>query len=232
MFHDLGQRVDLSRRGAAGGGTAASVAVDHQGHHVSVTSRLRTSLLPALLVVLGLVVSACGGSKADANDDPTTSAPTSATPTPTPTPSPTAEPLSPFEGKAPVKALRNWAAAATQDVNARHRDFPLARRFEVDTDKVRNDVSTTWHEDFDKYFPGPLPFTPIAVSGSGGRATITTCAVASGFSLTRPGGKPAEKHRVIPVVFTMARQQGSWLLAGIVAGTADCSGVKIQEVPW
>lgn len=223
MLHDLGERVRHSRSRARSGRGIA---------------RLRATGPVAALAALALTASGCGGTGAKATDDPTTSASVSTTPTPTTTPTstptttPTAAPLSPFEDKAPVEALRSWAAAATRDVNERHRDFSLARRFQVESAKVRSDVSTSWHEDFDKYFPGPLPFTPIAVAGGGSRATITVCAVASGFSLTRQGGKPAEKRTVIPVVFTMARQRGTWLLAGIVAGTADCSGVKIKEVPW
>jgi hypothetical protein len=200
------------------------------------SSGRRTTNLGAVLLTLALAASACGGSKADATDEPgkTVSATTSVTPTPTPTPTPTlapaAAPLSRFEGRPQVKTLRAWANAAARDLNARRRDFPTARRFEVDTAKVRSDVATSWHEDFDKYYPGPLPFTPISVSGSGRQAAVSTCDFSAGFSLRKPGGKPAEKREVIPVVFTMAEQGDTWLLAGIARGSADCAGVSVTGV--
>jgi hypothetical protein len=194
----------------------------------------RTPTLGAVLLALALTVSACGGEDADASDNPSKS--TSATPTPTPTatstPTPTVTPVSPFEDRPQVQALRSWADAAARDVNARQRDFPTARQFQVDTEKVRSDVSVSWREDFDKYYPGPLPFTPIAVSGSKGESRVTTCVLSQGFSLKRQGGPPAEKREVIPVVFTMAKQAGAWRLAGIVGGTADCGGVQIEEAQW
>jgi hypothetical protein len=181
-------------------------------------------------LVLALGAAACGGSDPKTTEDPTESASTTSTPTPTPTE--TAAPLSPFEDRAQVKALRSWAAASTRDVNARHHDFPSARQFEVDTAKVRSDVEFSWQQDFDKYYPGPLPFTPIAVSGAKRHSAITTCVLGAGFSLKKPGGRPAEKRKVIPVVFTMTKQRGRWLLAGIVGGTADCAGVKVKGVLW
>jgi len=189
-------------------------------------------LSAAVLLVLAVGATACGGSDPKSTDTPSESTSVSIAPTPTPTPTPTATPLSPFEDRPQVQALRSWADAATRDVNARQHDFPTARQFQVDTAKVRSDVSFSWQQDFDKYFPGPLPFTPIAVTGSKRQSTITTCVLASGFSLKKEGGRPAEKRNVIPAVFTMAKQEGRWLLAGIVGGTADCAGVKIEGVLW
>jgi hypothetical protein len=128
--------------------------------------------------------------------------------------------------------LRSWADAAVRDVNARKHAFPTARQFQVDSGKVRSDVAFSWQQEFDKYFPGPLPFTPVAVTGSPRRADVTTCVLGAGFALDKPGGKPAEKREVISVVFTVAKQGGTWLLAGIVQGTADCGGVRIKGVQW
>ena len=233
VFHDLGDRVDPSRSRVRP--RVAPSAIENQEHHVPASpSPRRMSVLGAVLVVLALTASACGGDDADASDKPSESNTSSATPTPTPvaTPTPTEAPLSPFEDRPQVQALRSWADAAARDVNARQRDFPTARQFQVDTDKVRSDVSVSWREDFDKYYPGPLPFTPIAVAGSKGESRVTTCVLSQGFSLKKQGGPPAEKREVIPVVFTMAKEGGAWRLAGIVGGTADCDGVQIEEVQW
>ena len=183
-------------------------------------------------MAVALTASACGGDDAKATDKPTESTSTSAAPTPTATPTPTEDPLSPFEDRPEVVALRSWADAAARDVNAGQRDFPTARQLQVDTEKVRSDVSVSWREDFGRYYPGPLPFTPVAVSGSKRESRVTTCVLSAGFALKKQGGQPAEKREVIPVVFTMARQGGAWLLAGIVGGTADCGGVQVEEVQW
>lgn len=201
-------------------------------------SHRRPRLSVAVLVVVGVLASACGGGDADSSGTPATPAETHTTQTPAATPSPTSAPtttvtpLSRFEDRPEVQALRSWAAASAQDVNARHHDFPLARQFQVDSADVRKDVAFSWHEDFDKYYPGPLPFTPVAVSRSGRRSEVTACVIGTGFSLTKPGGKRAEKRGVIATMFTMVKQGDSWLLAGIVAGTADCKGVRIAPVPW
>jgi len=234
VFQRLGERVGLSRRRARIPRAAWSVAAEKQEARVTPSpSRRRTTLSAAVLLVLALGVSACGGDDSPKADEPSDSPTTaSATPTPTPTPTPTQAPLSPFEDRPQVQGLRAWAAAATQDVNARAREFPTARKLEVDTDKVRSDVSISFHEEFDKYFPGPLPFTPVAVTGSGRHAVVSTCVIGSGFALTKQGGPRAEKRKVIPVVFTMAKEHSSWLLAGIVAGTGDCGGVKVKGVQW
>jgi hypothetical protein len=202
------------------------------------TSRVRSSASGvAIIVVIAILGSACGGGDARTSAKPSVPPSTRAatpTPTPTPTPAPTAAatPVSRFEDRPEVQALRSWAAAATRDVNARHHRFPTARQFQVDSANTMSDVATSWRQEFDKYFPGPLPFTPIEVSRSGRRSVVTTCVTSAGFSLRKPGGQPAERHAVIPVVFTMARQGDSWLLADIVGGTADCKGVQIAPVPW
>ncbi len=150
----------------------------------------------------------------------------------TPSATPTRPPLSSFEGTPQVKALRAWAAAAVRDVNARREDFPLAQVHEVDTFEVRNDVGVSFQEEFDKYFPGPLPFTPVAVKRSGDQTVISTCVIGSGFALTKRGGPPAEKLSVVPVAFTMARQGSRWLLAGILAGSGRCDRVTVQPRLW
>jgi hypothetical protein len=229
VFRDLGERVDLPRDRMRP--RAVSSAAEKQEPRVTPSpSRRRASSLGAVLVTVALSVSACGGDDAEASDKPTRPAATSATPTPDPTQSAAPTPASPFEDRAEVRALRGWADAVTLDVNARERDFPSAQRFEVDTDKVRADVEATFQHEFDKYYPGPVPFTPISVKGKGRRSTVTACTVGAGFALKRPGGPPAEKREVIPIVFTMAKQKGSWLLAGILLGKADCGGVRIEEV--
>ncbi|HEX2895513.1 MAG TPA: hypothetical protein VHO29_16040 [Marmoricola sp.] len=204
---------------------------------MSFSSRLRTTSLGAVLLVLALAASACGGSKADATDKPTSKASVSAsvtpTPTPTPTASPSAEPLSPFEDKAPVKAARAWAAAASKAVNDRDRSLaavvPLttAQGFAMTRDYFTKDDMVHGY-----VLPGPAPFTPVSVQVRGNVAKLSACLQNKGWSTDRKTGKKVNQRKVSPVVFEMRKVAGSWKFNSYYAGTADCGGVRVQGVRW
>jgi len=190
-------------------------------------SYLRAGVLATLLAVS---LTACGGGSS--GDDPTSSptpAPTTAAPSPTAAPT-TAAPLSRFEGQPPVKVLRAWAAAAAKDINARSHGLARARAYELPSGYT--DFNYTVRKEFDKYYPGPFPFTPVAVTRHGRTAQITTCLWAEGFALKHKGGPRAEKHGVVGALFTARKVGGAWKLADIAAATVDCSGVTIKGVTW
>jgi hypothetical protein len=219
------------------GGAASFAAVEHQGYLVSTSSRRRTTTLGALLVVLGLAVSACGGSKADAADEPTRSVSTSAAPTPTPTPSPTptAEPLSPFEGRPQVQALRAYFEAVGKAVNAGDKTLssvaPLATAAGLDSTRgsVRGDLEHGYR------WPGPEPFTPTAVRSSHGSATVSTCMLSTGWSVDAKTGKTVggpKVRSVKPILVNMKKSAGRWKVDAVLLGTGDCASVAIKEVRW
>lgn len=198
------------------------------------SSRLRTTSLVAVLAALALTASACGGSDAKAADQPSTPASTSASPTPTPTPTPTpsAAPLSPFEGKAPVKAARAFLSAVARAVNAGDRSMKSVQG--LATPNGLSVIAQTVKSDLDRPAkqPGPQPFTPVNLRVRGGEATISTCMKTQGWSLDVKTGKRWEKPRVDPILIVMKRVNGRWKYDNTSYGTGDCSGVKITEVRW
>lgn len=196
------------------------------------SSRLRTTSLVAVIAVVALTASACGGSDAKAADEPTASASTSATvtPTPTPTATPSAAPLSPFEDKAPVKAARAFLAAVARAVNAGDRSMKSVQG--LATPHGLDVIAQTVKSDLDRPAkqPGPQPFTPVSVRVHGGETTISTCMKTQGWSRDAKTGKRWEKPRVDPILIVMKRVDGSWKFDSTSYGTGDCSGVKIMEV--
>lgn len=237
MFRELGERVDPTRRRARPlGGAAPSAEVEHQGHHVSFSSRLRTTSLGAVLLGLALVASACGGSKADAHGaaTPQSSVSASATPTPTPAPTPTAvaTPSSPFEGKAPVKATRAYIEAVGRSVNAGDKTLSGVRG--LTTPAGLTSSLNVFHSDLAHgyHWPGPEPYTPTALRNAGNSATVSACMLIKGWSVHPATGKTVGRRKVTPVLFEMKKVGGRWKFDAMYSGTGDCGGVKITEVRW
>ena len=203
------------------------------GRTTTAATALATALVSGLLLVLtGCGGSGDGGSAAKATTpSPSAASSTSPTPSPTPSASPTpTTPLSRFEGRPEVKALRAWAAAGARDVDAHQRSMPRARRF--DTAHGHPDTTSSFRRDFDKYYPGPLPFTPVRVRRTGTTSKVWTCVTGAGFSLTRPGGPVAEEPHKVAAVFTLRHVQGAWLVDDIAAARLRCAGVPITPVEW
>lgn len=181
----------------------------------------------ATLLVLGLAVSGCGGS-----DEPSTHRSPSATATPTPTPSPsaTATPLSSFEDRPQVKVARAWMSAAAQDVNAKLRSIPHAVPYE--TESLRGLMSQIFAEDIGRYYPGPLPFTPVAMKAQGKRTTVSACAWFKGWAVDPKTRQPVEKKVTGPTEFILVKQSGQWKVDRWQVAKFDCSGVNVEGVTW
>jgi hypothetical protein len=196
----------------------------------------RTPALAAVLVAVALAVSACGGGDADATDKPSpTPTTTSAAPTPTPTASPTEAPLSAFEDRPQVKALRAFFAAVGQAVNAGDRSLstvaPLATAAGLESThgSVAGDLEHGYH------WPGPEPFTPTAVRSARGSATVSTCMLSTGWSVDPATGKTVGGNKarsVKPIVIDLKKAGGRWKVDAVLLGTGDCGSVDIKEVRW
>jgi hypothetical protein len=233
VFHDLGDRVDPSRSRVRP--RVVPSAVEKQEHHVPASpSPRRTSALGAVLVVLALTASACGGDDADASDEPTRSSSASATATPstTPTPTPTETPLSPFEDRAPVKAARAWAEAQAQAINAGDRAMRAVEKVATAQGLAATKAVSKGDLDHGYQLPGPAPFTPINVQIRGGHARLNLCMLDLGWSVDPKTGKRVGPHKVEPVVFEMVREGGQWKFDSGSLGTGDCGSVKVVEVTW
>ena len=193
--------------------------------------RLTAGAAVLAMGVLGTVLSGCGGSSDDPGPSASTSVSPSAAPTtatPSPTKPPKAKPLSRFEKRPQVKVTRQWAVAYARDINARQYHLPRSAAFE--TEHGRTVVPNIDKSDMGLHFPGPLPFTPVAVSGSGAGAQVTICLWEQGWG--QKHGKPAGKKKIGPAVFLMKKVAGAWRVDDLQVATADCSGVRIKGVRW
>lgn len=195
-------------------------------------ARRTTALL--LATGFGLAVAGCGGSAPKAEDPPSAS-PTSSTPTPTasattPSPTPTVRPLSRFEGKPPVKALRTWAKAYGRAVNDKNRS--LSTLVPLSTADGMKRFPRNASDDFGTYFPGPLPFTPVRVRVAGSTSVVTSCLWVQGWGQD-PGTKlPVKKRAIGPADLVLKKVAGRWKVDQLLTGSNDCSQVSVKGIPW
>lgn len=226
-------------RPAPGGvGTAkTAVTLDPLSEPVttSPSRRLRAALVAAP-VAAALMLAGCGGSEDDPAPAPSpTPTPTpseTATPTPTPTtsPTPTATPASAFEDRPQVVVLRRWAVAYGNDVNANAPSLPRSQKYET---KAGKDIlPAIAGSDLGHYFPGPLPFTPVAVRAGGGQATVTVCLMTRGWAQDKRTHKPTDRKQVAPAQFVLKRAGKVWKVETLQQAKADCGGVKVKGETW
>jgi hypothetical protein len=198
---------------------------------------MRATVAVSVAVVGALALAACsGGSKPRVAPAAASSSAASTTASSSPVPSPsTSAPLSPFETQAPVIALRNWAAAATKAYNA-SQNYSDPSLVALEEPSFVSVTSTLYADDAKSglTYPGPLPFTPIAVaSPSPTEASISTCVVGQGFAVSPATQKPIAALTVLPVTFSETLTNGAWLLSGIAnATTYSCTNVVPAEQAW
>ena len=210
--------------------------IDEPGHRVIESSPARAlPVRPAFLLVSALVLllCGCGGTDARAADEPTpTRSPTTVATRPPTTVTPTPTPASPFEDRAPVKALRAWAVGEARAVNARDRS--LSQVAAVTTSHGLDQTRTFAADDIAHGYllPGPHPFTPVSVQLSGRVAKVNSCLLLRGWSLRPRTKAPVRKREVVAAVFEMHKVGSAWKLDRYYAGSADCAGVRLQEVRW
>jgi hypothetical protein len=83
------------------------------------------------------------------------------------------------------------------------------------------------------YEPGPLPFTPIAVTNiTANSRNVKLCVLAGGFSQHPDTHKVWSKRSVIPVESGAVRSNGTWRVSKFKGGNFSCAGVHIPEQSW
>jgi hypothetical protein len=192
----------------------------------------------ALVAVVGLLLTACGGSDETAADRPveasSTPSPSASSEAPTSTPEPeperTAKPLSRFEDEPPVKVARKWAAAFATAVN--DRDRGLGALAPLTTTEGLERMVGYGAEDAGLFYPGPLPFTPVGVQVDGTAAQVPMCLWAEGFALDRTTDQPAKPRLVAGGALTMVKQGGSWKVDDLVEDNVDCSSINVKGRGW
>lgn len=182
--------------------------------------------LVATVVVAGSALSACGSTPAPTSTPTPGVATTSASPEPTAT----ATPLSAFEDRAPVQAMRRWAVLLERSIN--HRNASLSSLAPVATPSGIRFFRQAYADDLAHGYrwPGPQPFTPTRVTISGKSASVSACVELGGWSVDRKTGKQVHKRSVSPAVFTLVRQGSSWKIDNAATGIFSCKHVKVREV--
>ena len=159
---------------------------------------------------------------------PSTSSPA---PTATPTPTETLPPLSKYEGLAPVKTMRAWAAALAKDVNVGDKAAPRAAKLSVASMASTNEYIVK--EDAGvRYWPGPVPFTPTKVTVTGSKATVLACWWAYGWGLKLSTKKPDEPRKIVPTKATLTKVKGVWRMDSAFTDKFSCAGVSVKGVAW
>ena len=188
----------------------------------------RTSALAAVAMALSVALAGCGGDGEPKAEKP--SAASSATPTVSPSPTKTTPPLSKFEDRPQVKALRKFLDRVAKAVN--QRDAKLVSVRETMTVRGQRVIPGLIAEDIGLRYLGPIPFTPTRVSAEGGAATIVGCLWGEGFAVDRKTKRPVATRQILPTNIAMIRDRGRWKVEGLPAGTHTCDGVKVRGVKW
>lgn len=159
---------------------------------------------------------------------PAPSSPSSPAPSPRPTKS---KPLSPFEADPAVMALRTWSAQVARTINKGKIDEPDLRS--LMTASLDRSMPAIAGGEIGHRYPGPVPFTPIAVTATSATAhEVKLCDVAAGYSLNPKTGKPFEKYRKQGIVAGAVLSNGRWLVSKFVLASFSCTTVKIPEPTW
>ena len=198
----------------------------------------RVAVLVAALTAFVVAAACTSSSKPSRSDTPlgsSSSATLSPTPTPvTPKPSPTkSAPLSRFEADPAVAAMRAWSAQVAKDVNAGGK-FNDPALLVLETKKFASQVRSIIGTDVGTYYPGPAPFTPLAVTVvSPTERKIKMCIVSTGFAQNSKTHKPAKKLKLLPSEAVMPLVSGDWKLDSLTqAPTTSCAGVKVPMPTW
>lgn len=191
----------------------------------------RTSgVLVAVLLALSPVLVACGGDEEPEAEPTPSESTTSATSSPSPTK--TEEPLSEFEDEAPVKAVRKWAAVVGKAVNQGDTSMRSTRVWATPSGVAIAAQATAGDLESGYRWPGPQPFTPVAVRTRGKSATLNVCFQTYGWARNE-NGKRVNKRKVEPAVMEMKRMNGRWKVSNVdIGGPFSCSDVSVKGVRW
>lgn len=204
---------------------------------MTVVASRRCAVVGVVAMSLVGALSGCsGGSSAAAGTTSATATttsppPTSASPTTTPTATPTVPPLSKFEGQAPVKVMRAWAAAIAKDINAGDKSATRANKLSVSAMVSINEFIVKDDAGV-RYYPGPVPFTPTKVAVNGAKASISACWWAFGWGLKNTTKKPDEPRKIVATTTTLTKTKGVWRVDSSHTVTFSCAGVQVKGVAW
>ncbi|MGL5811296.1 MAG: hypothetical protein ACRCYQ_15250 [Nocardioides sp.] len=156
------------------------------------------------------------------------------TPTPTGSESPSAEPrpLSKFEGDPSVKVVRVFMRKLGKAVNAGETGLDGKRFKKILTKRAKRRLPILIREDEGQYFPGPIPLTPVRVTGDGRRKLVGVCAQLRGWGQDPKTKLPAFKRRIDAAEFVVVKKKKRWKVHDAYQSPVKCDQVRVVGVPW
>jgi hypothetical protein len=134
-----------------------------------------------------------------------------------------------WEKDAAVKALRLHYLGSAKAVNAGSTDIPELRK--SSTAERFSRLESIWSSEYGYRYPGPIPFTPLAVTAeSTTTRVVTLCVLAKGWLRNPNTGRPAEPRQVERGTARVVKEDGSWRVDSIRGADGSCDGVPIEEV--
>jgi hypothetical protein len=180
------------------------------------------------------LLAGCGGGGSPQVAPPTASSsvvsptPIASATTPAPAPS-SAAPLSAFEADPAVKALRLEYLGGAKAVNLKNGDLPELR--DSSTQARFERMQALVRPEFGMHYPGPVPFTPLAVSAaSAGERRVAMCILGDGWLQDPATGRPTAPRRVTRWTASVVKQGTAWKVDAVRAAPDSCAGVQIPEV--
>jgi len=141
-------------------------------------------------------------------------------------------PLSPYEKLPQVIGLRAYAREYAKAVNKGTMNYPPLRATlgpRLDTPANRKWMAGT---DLKKklHYPGPLPFTPTAVTGN----KVFACVWGEGFATDRKTGVAPEARKIYPEEFLMVKNSAGKYVLDMYdeAQGVDCAKHKVVGRGW
>ncbi len=132
-------------------------------------------------------------------------------------------------------ALRAWASLSAKDFNNKQ-DFTDPSLLAMETVPFQTAMPATYSDDAKAglQYPGPLPFTPVAVTKTSPTETVvSTCLVGQGFAISPATNQPVGSLSLLPGQFTMSLSNGHWLVADSEPSTTvSCANVSADLQKW
>lgn len=189
-------------------------------------TRGAAALLAAVLV-LATACSTDGAGGATGGGTPSSSgSPTGAGPT---GPPPSADPD--VLDRPEVRAVEQWAAGYARAVNRSDQRF--ASTTELATPGGRGWMERNARSEWGRYFPGPLPVTPLSVRRvDDTHREVTACVTVSGWTWASRTSRRARSREVIGATVRMVRTSGRWRFDGMSGVDLGCAGVDARPRRW
>lgn len=128
-----------------------------------------------------------------------------------------------------MKVVRSWLAGIGRSINARDRSMAATAPYATG-DPAR--FESYVHDEFGLFYPGPLPFTPVAVRVKGASAAVPGCLQQAGWGQKRATKLPAEKRAIQAVTVRLVKAGSRWRVDRAETRSGSCSGVSVKGVAW